>query len=474
MIIAFFIVSIFLALVAYLIKNREVSIGVSLVHALLVTGLTMAEYTRLDVVQNEYFRVDHLGIIFLTLLSVLGFISTLQYRLYQKHRKESPYTVRVRNGIYILFITALVGINISNHFGLLWAFIEATTLSGAFLIMHDRDKRAIEGVWKYVFVASISVALAFTGILFLSLAVRDANAINFSFDAVGNMAPTMDPVWLKACFLFILVGFSVKMGLVPMFNVDIDAKDVAPSPISAMFSSVMLNAGFLAIFRFYAAFSGTSILPWMQNVLIITGVLSILFSTAYLLKVKNYKRLLAYSSMEHAGLIILALAMGKAGYFAALLHIIFHSLVKPTLFYQVGQVHRVYNSKLEHQVGGYFFVNPTGGAILLLAVLSVIGLPTSGLFISELLIFKSLFASQHIWLAVLVMLLLIYIFYTMLRSIFKLLFIKSEEPHEFDADAVHPSHSFSQFLLLGSTVYLGLVQPKFFIEFINQAVNLLP
>ncbi len=475
MLIAFLITTILSAGLVYFIKNTTISHLITLGYTLLVGALSVFEYLHINETQLEYFTPDALGLTFLFVLSLLAFITALHYRTYAVKRKEKNTSVAIHNAAYILFLAALVGVNLSNHFGLLWVFVEATTLTGAVLIYHDRDQLALEAVWKYIFICSISIALAFAGILFLSIASQEASSVELSFDSVKQLATTMNPIWLKACFIFIVTGFSVKMGVFPMFNVDIDAKDTSPSPVGGLLSSVLLNAGFLAIFRFYSAFSGTAIQPWMQHLLMISGFLSIVFAASYLLKVKNYKRIFAYSSMEHAGLILLAVSMGKAGYFAALLHIVFHSFVKSSLFYQIGQVHRFYKSKMDGLAGGYFFKNPIGGLVLILGLFSVVALPPSGLFISEFLIFKSFIASGYIWLSLAVMLLLTLIMYTLSKSMMRLLFIAPpEDPEPKVTEKIPVWESGSQLLLLGGTIYLGIAQPPFFIDFIHQALVLIP
>lgn len=190
--------------------------------------------------------------------------------------------------------------------------MEATTLGASVLIYHNRNQDSW-ATWKYLFVCSIGIAIAFAGILFLGLAAHKVGHIDFSFAAIKLEASRLNPVWLQACFLLVLTGFSVKMGLVPLFNVDIDAKDASPSQVGASLSSVLMNAGFVAIYRFYDAFSGTTILPWMNKLLMITGLVSLFFAAAYLLKVKNIKRLFAYSSMEHASLVMIAFSCGGWG-----------------------------------------------------------------------------------------------------------------------------------------------------------------
>ncbi|MFT6867803.1 MAG: hydrogenase-4 component F [Cyclobacteriaceae bacterium] len=470
MLIIFIIITILFSGLAFLIRKHQISYFIVTAYCLFLGGFSSYELLHMGERQWNYLNPDALGVIFLFILSVLSFITSIQYRLYALRRKEDSRTVAIHNGVFIVFLAAITGVNLSNNFGLMWAFIEATTLTGAVLIYHDREKLVLEAVWKYIFVCSVSIALAFAGILFLSIAAQESNSVDFSFEGISRLTTTMNPIWLKACFLFVLTGFSVKMGVFPMFNVDIDAKDMAPSPISAMFSSVLMNTGFLAIFRFYAAFSGTDIQPWMHHVLMITGILSILLAAAYLIRVKNYKRIFGYSSMEHAGLILLAVSMGKAGCFAAVLHIILHSLIKSSLFYQIGQVHYWYESKMDGIAGGYFKKNPAGGLVLLIGLFSAIALPPSGLFFSEFLIFKSFIAEGQILLCVVVMLLLTVIMYSLSKSILRLLFISPPSTLDQDQNRISPWESTSQFILLGLSIYLGFAQPPFFVDFINQAL----
>lgn len=477
MLISFIILTAIATVLAFVVRKKEINHFIAIAYSLAVAAFSFYEYQHIGENQLVYFTPDALGIIFLFVLSLLGVFTALQYRNYAKKRNEEERTISNHNAAYIIFLAALVGVNLTDHFGLLWAFIEATTLAGSVLIYHDRDKLALEAVWKYIFVASVSIALAFAGILFLSIGLQEMGHVELSYEAIKNVANHLDPIWLKASFLFILTGFSVKMGVFPMFSVDIDAKDTSPSPVGAMFSSVLLNAGFLAIFRFYIAFSHSEIQPWMNHVLMIVGFASIFFAASYLIRVKNYKRIFAYSSMEHAGLIILAISMGtKLGYIAALLHIVFHSFVKAGLFYQLGQVYFVYKTKLLDKIGGYFFINPAGGLVLILGLFSVVGLPPSGLFVSEFLIFKSFLTQGHIWLAIAVMLMLALIMYTLSKSILQLVFITPKDQPKLVQNAenfVSPWESASQLFLMGLTVYLGFAQPQFFMDLVQQAIALL-
>ena len=373
----------------------------------------------------------------------------------------------------ILFTGAMVGILFTTHFGTLWAFVEATTLGASVLIYHNRNQDALEATWKYLYVCSIGIALAFAGVLFLGFAAQQVGHVDFTFAAIKAEAGNLNPIWLKACFLLILTGFSVKMGLVPLFNVDIDAKDASPSQVGASLSSVLMNAGFVAIYRFYDAFSGTSLLPWMNKLLMITGLLSLFFAAVYVLRVKNVKRMFAYSSMEHASLVIIAFSCGGLGYFAAILHLIMHSLVKSSLFFQVSQMHRMFSSKLDERIGSYLKVNPLGGIVMLLGFLSIIAMPPSGMLISELYMFQALVAKNYWWVALIVLMLVLIIIYGLAVKMLGVIFLK-KNTSAINMKGATPYESVMQLTLIIIVFYIGLFRPSLIVDTINLAIQSLP
>jgi hydrogenase-4 component F len=235
-----------------------------------------------------------------------------------------------------------------------------------------------------------------------------------------------------------------------------------------------MNVGFLGIFRFYEIISHTSILPWANKVLIIAGALSVFVATVYILKVKNFKRLFAYSSVEHMGLIILGLASGGVGYYAAILHTVLHSFAKSTMFFQVGQVYRIYKSKSIYDAGNYFQYNNAGAIVLLLGFFIITAMPPSGMFVSEFLIFRSLFDSNHLWLLAIILLLLTMIIWAFGKDIFKMLFIKPVGFNEGNVEKISPVESLSQYIFLALVIYLGLNPPVEFVNLIRNAVQHLP
>lgn len=469
----FFSATLLLAAVTYFVRNRLVSHALVFLFIGLMVALISYMIPLVGEPLGELFVSDRLGLIFFVLLIVISFYSAIHYITFVSYRNVAPGAMALHNAGTIFFTGAIIGALFSGHFGTLWAFMEATTLGASILIYHNRNQESLEATWKYLFVCSIGIAFAFAGILFLGLAAHKVGHVDFSFAAVKAEAAQLNPVWLQACFLLVLTGFSVKMGLVPLFNVDIDAKDASPSQVGACLSTVLMNAGFVAIYRFYDAFSVTTILPWMDRLLLITGLISLFFAAAYLLKVRNVKRLLAYSSMEHASLVMIAFSCGGIGYFAAVLHLVMHSLAKSSLFFQVSQMHRMYNSKWDDSIGSYLRVNPLGGLVLLLGFLSIIAMPPSGMLITELMMFQALVAKDFWLLGMLILVLVLVVIYGLAVRLLGILFLK-RQGNSINLRGATAFESILQLGLILIVFYIGLFRPSFVVDNIQQAISVLP
>lgn len=473
MIYLFFIFTAALSVLTYFVRNRTLSHTMVFVYVIVMMGLGIYLFPLAGSNLNDYFFSDHLGLIFYSILIIVSLFSAIHYVKFVDDRKVKISDVALHNAGTIFFTGAIIGVLFTSHFGTLWAFMEATTLGASVLIYHNRNQSALEATWKYLYVCSIGIALAFAGVLFLGFAAQQIGHVDFSFAAIKAEAAQLNTTWLKACFLLILTGFSVKMGLVPLFNVDIDAKDASPSQVGASLSSVLMNAGFVAIYRFYEAFSSTSLLPWMNKLLMITGLLSLFFAAVYVLRVKNVKRMFAYSSMEHASLVIIAFSCGGLGYFAAILHLIMHSLVKSSLFFQVSQMHRMFNSKLDENIGSYLKVNPLGGIVMLLGFLSIIAMPPSGMLISELYMFQALVAKDYWWVALIVLLLVLIIIYGLAVKMLGIIFLKKVNS-VINMQGSTPYESALQLALIIIVFYIGLFRPSIIVDSINMAIQSLP
>jgi hydrogenase-4 component F len=456
--------------------NRNKTYNYLLVIGFLVLqiGFTFYEYLHIHTTELNYFTADALAILLLVTLTIISIPAMYHSYMYLDTKQDNPKHRAIYFAAMVALLTSISAAYLSNHIAVTWIFVELTTLSASALIYHRRNSRSLEGTWKYVFVCAISITLIFIGILFLSFTLQQAGTDDLSFAVLIKKAPQLNLFWLRLAFIFIFTGFTAKLGLVPMYTAGIDAKDKAPSPAGAILSSVLMNMGFVGIFRIYTVMANSPLHLWTNHVILIAAILSIFVATVYMTKVKNIKRMFAYSSIEHMGIVMLGLVAGGIGYYAAILHIIFHAFIKSSLFFQMGQVYRVYKSKSIYDVGNYFKYNLTGAIVMLLGFFSATAMPPSGLFISEFLIFRSLFEANYLWVLIVVMLLLTVIIWAFGKNVFKLLFSPAVDFKEDNIEKINPMESISQFLLLGLVVYLGLNPPQEFVTLIQEAIKNLP
>ncbi len=437
-------------------------------------SLTVYAYLNFRSTELIYFTYDSLAILLLLTLGIIAIPAFLHSHIYLEDQPAPAQSRAIYYAAVVLLITAISAGYLANHIAVIWIFTEITTLSASALIYHHRNKLALEGTWKYVFICAISITFVFIGILFLSLSLGNASSDELSFKNLLANSSHLNPFWLRLSFIFIFTGFTAKLGLVPMFTAGIDAKDKAPAPAGALLSSVLMNLGFVGIFRFYVVIANTPLHHWANLVIGIAAFLSVFVATVYMVKVKNLKRMMAYSSIEHMGLVMLGIAAGGIGYYAAILHIILHAFVKSSMFFQFTQLYRVYQSKSIYEVGNYFKYNTTGAMVLLLGFISATAMPPSGLFVSEFLIFRSMFESNQIVLLIAVLLLLTMIIWAFGKNIFKILFIPPVMFDDSNVPVISPWESATQFALLALAVYLGLNPPAEFVELIKESVMMLP
>ncbi len=473
MVFIFIILSIVISLTIYLVKNAFYTKVISSLFLLSVLTITGYAYLHLDEPSSLYFKFDNLGVLMAFVLGILSFATFYHSGLYLKRH---DFSVKQEAGYYsslIMLITAMLSAYFSDNIAVLWISIETTTLFVSFLIFHERTKEALEAAWKYLFVSSVGVALAFIGILFLSITASSSGITDLSLTHLLSATQTMDTGWLKMAFLLTLTGFSAKMGIFPLYTVAVDAHTVAPPPISAFISTTLMNVGFLGIFRIFTILAQTEVLQWAQNVLLIAGVISVFMSAIQLLRIKHYKRMFAFSSLEHMGIVALGLGIGGIGYYAAVLHIVFHSFAKAGLFYQIGQVHQFYSSYWIKDVAGYFKRNPIGGLSIILGIVSILAIPPSGLFVSEFLVFKAMFIYKHYYIAIFVLILLTVIIYSFSKNAFHLLYGETDNIVNKEVIKTNPYETISQFILFGLVIYLGVNPPLFFTDLINNAIAIL-
>jgi hydrogenase-4 component F len=463
-----------IAIGLFLSRNKILTFGLLGVFLMLQWILTIYSYNNLRSTDLSYFTYDTLAVLLLVVLSIIAVPAMIHSHIYLEDQPAPPQTRSIYYASIVLLMTAISAGYLSNHIAVTWIFTEITTLSASALIYHHRNKLALEGTWKYVFICAISITFVFVGILFLSLSLEHAGSDDLSYANLVANSAKLNPFWLRLAFLFIFTGFTAKLGLVPMFTAGIDAKDKAPAPVGALLSSVLMNLGFVGIFRFYVVVANTPLHHWANMVIGIAAFLSVFVSTVYMIKVKNIKRMFAYSGIEHMGLVMLGIAAGGVGYYAAILHIILHAFVKSSLFFQFTQLYRVFQNKSIYHVGNYFKYNTTGAMVLLLGFISATAMPPSGLFVSEFMIFRSLFEAHQIFVLIVVLLLLTMIIWAFGKNIFKILFIPPVDFDDSNVPKISPWESVTQFALLALAVYLGLNPPAEFVDFLKESIMLIP
>jgi hydrogenase-4 component F len=345
-------------------------------------------YIKKDMVDLRYFTYDSLSLIFLPLLALISsaaFYHTIRYTNTRGHHNKSLFY-----SSYIVLNMSLVGVYTTNNLIVSWIFIELTTLSVAYLINFYGSAASLEATWKYIFICSVGIALAYIGILFAGAASGIAASGNMSYTLLKNSFASVNPLYLKMAFLLILAGYSSKLEVFPLYTIGIDANYTAPAPVSAFLSTALVNGGFIAFFRVFEAMNDTGIGEWISSVLLITGILSLFVAAVYMQKATNLKRVFAYSTVEHTGLVLIALSLGKPGIYIAALQLVFHSLIKSGLFFHTGILHRVLKSYKLFKSAGYLRTNTTGALVLIAGVAFISAIPPSSLFYSEYLLLREL------------------------------------------------------------------------------------
>ncbi|RPI60597.1 MAG: NADH dehydrogenase FAD-containing subunit, partial [Planctomycetaceae bacterium] len=290
-------------------------------------------------------------------------------------------------GCLLLFLATMCLVCLSQHLGLLWVAVEATTLVSAPLISFHRHHRSLEATWKYLLICSVGIAIALLGYFFLAYAGRGQNHRLNMHDLLAA-ASAMDPAWLKAAFLMMLVGYGTKMGLAPMHTWLPDAHSESPSMVSALLSGALLNCAFLGILRGHAILTAAGLGSFSGDLLVLLGLVSMGVAAVFLIHQVDYKRMLAYSSIEHMGVMALGVGLGGLAGFGAMLHAVNHSMTKGLLFLAAGNLLARYKTKKIADVRGAITVTPVTACLWLAGFLAIAGSPPFGLFVSEFTILK--------------------------------------------------------------------------------------
>jgi hydrogenase-4 component F len=376
-------------------------------------GLTLICALSLFVAKPQpgaYLLVDDLNGTFIVLTTFVGFTTSIFSASYIGHELEigrlTPPFVRFYHAMYQVLMFAMNLALTANNIGLMWVAIELATLTTVMMVGIYRTHEALEAAWKYFILGSVGIALALFGTILVYMAARPV--VGEGLDAMVwsvlvTRADGFDPALLDVAFVFLLLGYGTKIGLAPLHAWLPDAHAEGPTPISAVLSGLLLNVALYALLRFkmLLAVNPAAIAP--GPLMVTLGLVSLVFAAFMLYRRRDIKRMFAYSSIEHMGIITFAFGMGgPLANFAGLLHMTMHSLTKSAIFFAVGHVAQVKGTQRIADMGGLTETHPVLGWTLILGVVAIAGLPPLGIFMSEFLVVSSTFARAPVLALVLV------------------------------------------------------------------------
>ena len=351
---------------------------------------------------GPYVLVDDLNNVFIVLTTFVGFTTSVFSASYIEHEIETgrltPAFLRFYHAMYQVLMFSMNLALVTNNIGVMWVGIELATLTTVLMVGIYRTHEALEAAWKYFILGSVGIALALFGTILIYMAAEPAigtgpNAMVWT-DLVAHAA-SFDPALLNLAFVFLLLGYGTKVGLVPLHAWLPDAHAEGPTPISAVLSGLLLNVALYALLRFKMLLAANPEALAPGPLMITLGLASLLFASFMLYRRRDIKRMFAYSSIEHMGIITFAFGMGgPLANFAGLLHMSLHSLTKSAIFFAAGSISQVKGTQNMADMGGLTTTNPVLGWGLVLGVVAIAGLPPLGLFMSEFLVISSTFARE--------------------------------------------------------------------------------
>jgi hydrogenase-4 component F len=372
---------------------------------------------------GQYLLVDDLNIVFIVLTNFVACTTSAFSASYIGHELETgrltPTYLRFYHAMYQIMLFGMNLALIANNIGLMWVAVELATLSTVMMVGIYRTHEAIEAAWKYFILGSVGIALALFGTILVYLTARPV--VGEGMDAMVwsvllRRASEFDPSLLNVAFIFLLLGYGTKVGLAPLHAWLPDAHAEGPTPISAVLSGLLLNVALYALLRFKMLLAANAGAIAPGPLMIALGLLSVIFAGFMLYRRRDIKRMFAYSSIEHMGIIVFAFGMaGPIGNFAGLLQMTMHSLTKSAIFFSVGHVAQVKGTQRIADIGGLTESHPVLGWGLIAGVAAIAGLPPFGVFQSEFLVVSSTFAREPVLAVLLVFGLLVAFGALMLR-----------------------------------------------------------
>lgn len=431
---------------------------------------------------GEILHLDPMGRMVLTVTCTLFFAASVYAVGYLKH-EDSGHRTDFQQGLHFsnapeatftaclcLFLASAVLVGITRHFGLLWVGIETTTVVSAPLIYFHRHRRSLEATWKYLLICSVGIGLALIGNVLMDISMQTQGQASpaMTTGALISFAPKAHLGWFKAAFVFLLIGYGTKMGVAPMHTWLPDAHSEAPSLVSALLSGALLNCAFLGIFRVFQVSLAAGLGDFASALLLAFGFFSMVTAAMFIVGLGDFKRMLAYSSVEHMGILLIALGAGLEATRGGVLHMVNHSLVKAALFLLAGNIMAKYSTKSSHDVTGLANTLPFTGALWLAGIIAITGSPPFGLFISEYSVLQGLLHRGSFWLAALYLALLGIIFVGMITPVLRM--CKGKAPHGIKPVGwEHPLLIAPSLCLLLGALTFGLLLPGWFADALNQA-----
>lgn len=426
---------------------------------------------------GEFFYADAISAFIILPISGIGFITSLYSinyigRQYDTGILDQKRLIRYYQGFNAFIFTMLL-VPLSNNIGIMWVAIEATTLVSVLLIMLYVKESAIEASWKYLIVATVGLSFALFGIIlfhYANIGSTNEDATNWT-DLLSN-AKSLDPNIIKIAFVFVLVGLGTKAGLAPMHTWLPDAHSEAPTPVSALLSGVLLNCAIYGIIRFHMISSAGMGSEFSGELLIILGMVSMGIAAVSVYFQKDMKRLLAFSSIEHIGIVSVAIGFGGSlGIYGGMLHLINHSVAKPLMFFASGSISQKYETKAILKIKGIIKTMPLTGTLFLIGGLAIIGLPPFSIFLSEFFVLSSGFNSGQFIAVLFMMIFLVAIFAGFIKHLISMVFgipEKEMKKGELGKMSVIPM------LILGAlTIILGIYVPEPLRALTNDAASII-
>jgi len=425
---------------------------------------------------HEQFFIDPFNVFLVALTAFVSFTTALFSRPYMlvevDHGRLKPGQLRLYHSMYQLFIAAMLIALTSNNMGLLWVAMEAATLSTVLLVTLYRTPASLEAGWKYFILCGVGIAQALFGTILLYFAaekVLGGEGVNaLLWTQLNAVKGELEPAVLNLAFVFLLVGYGTKVGLAPLHNWLPDAHAEGPTPISAVLSGLLLNVAIYAVVRCKVLVEGSlhSALP--GRMLMGFGLLSVVLAALFLWRQKDIKRMFAYSSIEHMGIVTFAFGMGGAvANFAALLHMTVHSLTKSAIFFAVGHAAQKSGTQQMDGIRGLVTISPTIGWGLMLGSLAILGLPPFGVFASEFLVLTTAMRQQP-WATPILLAALGIAFAAIFRRVQPMVFGETTAKRLPHAPALLPV-----FAHLGLVLLLGLFIPPYLADWYRAAAQLI-